>query len=183
MPGAEAILEGFGPDGTAYRLELGPYSVPRPMTVELRRLTGSAVDGTLMAGVDIEPNGTELVEPALLVISPVAQPAEVLAAVEYRGDPASTVSAIIPGEFDGESLSLIATHFSGFAAVDVPASTLTTMQSALAADSPSGSSGTSQQAEGLAALTAYLLQSNDSTASDDLAAFDQQPHRGHPTHR
>ncbi|HSE62788.1 MAG TPA: hypothetical protein VLG15_04185 [Thermoanaerobaculia bacterium] len=66
-----------GADGTVFTLEVPPEALVRPETVTLTpvsRMDRFPFSGGLVAGVEIEPNGVDLLVPAILTIRPTSSP-------------------------------------------------------------------------------------------------------------
>jgi hypothetical protein len=116
-PETDTVIEATGPDGGTYRLVIPAFSLATPATITLRPLSAADMAGaTFVAGVEIEPSGTDLLYPATLTITPAGTPdATNLVDLEYSGSgpaAAAQLAALSPGASASEH-SFLLTHFSG----------------------------------------------------------------------
>jgi hypothetical protein len=117
IPESDTTVEATADDGSTFRLVIPAFSLATPATISLRPLRAADVAGaTFLAGVEVEPSGTELLLPATLTIMPVGTPdATNLIGLEYSGSGSTAIArlaAIAPATSAGE-YSFLLTHFSG----------------------------------------------------------------------
>jgi hypothetical protein len=107
-----------GSDGTVFHLEIPPDALASPETVTLTpvsRIDRFPFSGGLVAGVEIEPAGLELMVPATLTIQPVASPpADRTLPYWYRRGGEDFI--LYPRDVDTSSLRLPLLKFGGYGA-------------------------------------------------------------------
>lgn len=169
IPAAGALLEGTTSDGTRYTLKIEPDSVPTPITVEMRPLSGGTEGGTLIAGIDFSPAGTVLLRPAQLDIYPPKRSGGLIAAVKYSGAPTSAAGALTPVSVDERGvLHLRVAHFSGVAVLVLKQATYDQIyQQAMAAREDTSPTGKQAMAEAKYALAEMKLR--EAKAAGDAA--------------
>ena len=118
LDGSGGTLTATGADGSRFTLELPPHSLPHPATVTLTpvsRIDGFPFSGGLVAGVEIEPEGLRLLQPATLTIQPAASvPANQILTYSYgrSGDELG----LHPRLLGNPAIRLPLLHFSGYGA-------------------------------------------------------------------
>jgi hypothetical protein len=107
-----------GADGTVFTLELPPQALLAPETVTLTpvlRLDHFPFSGGLVAGVEIEPEGLDLMVPATLTIRPVSSP-PVDRTLPYSYGRGGEDFILYPRDVDPLSLRLPLVRFAGYGA-------------------------------------------------------------------
>lgn len=118
LDGAGGTLTATGADGSRFTLELPPKSLPHAATVTLTpvsRIDGFPFSGGLVAGVEIEPEGLRLLQPATLTIEPAAAvPANQILTYSYgRG---GDEFGLHPRLLGNPAIRVPLLHFSGYGA-------------------------------------------------------------------
>lgn len=115
VPEVDSVIEGMGPDGTRYRLEVPAFAVLKPITISLRPLSPVAIPGgRLVAGVELQPEGTTFTVPLTLTITPASGNVKALVPLQYTGTPsAATASLGAVKALDSSSVQMWLGHFSG----------------------------------------------------------------------
>ncbi|HEY6608616.1 MAG TPA: hypothetical protein VI277_05405 [Candidatus Limnocylindria bacterium] len=112
-------IEASGPSGASYRLEIPPEALAVPTTITmtpLSELTGfgsldASIEHTL--GVELEPDGLELLRPAHLTMRAVeALPEAGVATGDYLGH--GEDAALLLTEITDATINFEITHFSGY---------------------------------------------------------------------
>ncbi|MDP9468299.1 MAG: hypothetical protein M3P32_06105 [Chloroflexota bacterium] len=112
-------IEASGPAGATYRLEIPPEALAVLTTITLtplNELTGfGSLDGSLehMLGVELEPEGLQLVVPATLTMTPaVALPPAGIATGDYLGH--GEDAAVLLADTTETTITFEISHFSGY---------------------------------------------------------------------
>ena len=112
-PNGGGTLTTTGADGTHYRLDVPAGAVLSPLAVTMTPLSsvdGLGMSGGLVGGVQMGPDGLQLLEPAKLTITPhPGAPTTRLTAFAYHGNGANL--GLVPLDPGGLSFELM--HFSG----------------------------------------------------------------------
>ena len=113
-PGAGGTLSTTSADGTQYRLDVTKGAVLSPLQVTMTPLSsigGLGMRGGLVGGVQMSPDGLQLLEPATLTIVPRAgAPTANLTPFVHEGN-GSNLGLVPP--HPGSGVSFEPTHFSG----------------------------------------------------------------------
>jgi len=115
VPEAAATVEGTGSDGAVYRLEIPAFALHEPATISVRPLAPVAVSGgRLVAGVELEPEGTTFAVPLKLTITPPSGSTGLLVPFQYSGTAEAGVASLAAvAGVDSQSVVVWLGHFSG----------------------------------------------------------------------
>ncbi len=109
-------VSAVGADGTVFTLEIPPYALPAPTTVTLTpvsRVDRLPFSGGLVAGIEIAPEGKDLLLPATLTIQPASPPPpDRTLPFAYASDGQDLI--LYPRDPDSASLSLPIARLGGF---------------------------------------------------------------------
>jgi hypothetical protein len=111
-------LEASGPSGATYTLEIPPHSLPVSTEITMTPLSALAGFGLAAApehvlGVELEPDGLQLVVPATLTMTPgVALPRAGIASGDYLAD--GKDAALLLAETSEAAITFEISHFSGY---------------------------------------------------------------------
>jgi hypothetical protein len=116
---AGGAIEASGPAGASYRLEIPPEALPVQTTITmtpLSELTGfGSLDASLdhMLGVELEPEGLQLLVPATLTMMPaLALPPAGIATGDYLGH--GEDAALLLADTTDTTITVEISHFSGY---------------------------------------------------------------------
>jgi hypothetical protein len=119
MGWAGGTIEASGPAGASYRLEIPPEALPVQTTITmtpLSELTGfGSLDASLehMLGVELEPEGLQLLVPATLTMMPaVALPPAGIATGDYLGH--GEDAGLLLADTTDTTITFEISHFSGY---------------------------------------------------------------------
>lgn len=114
-PEADSVVEGTGPDGTDYKVDIPAFALTEPTTISMRPLKPVAIPGgQLVAGVELAPEGTVFGLPVTLTITPSNGDVMGLMPFQYTGSAdAATATLAITESIDAGSVQMWLDHFSG----------------------------------------------------------------------